>query len=147
MKQRKRRIIRSLELDEISAVGTPAQAGALHAITKSQPAEFPTTADTIEVLKNASPEALEIFKSQIESQRKWLENFQNPNKEIHKMTDIPSDYDALCNHYADKWDVTPAAAGVRLMQDRPDLVAKAYETEQAAYVQRQIDARNKVYGE
>jgi len=71
---------------------------------------------------------------------------QQIQKESATMNDITKDHTTLCKHYADKWDVTPEAAGIRLMNDRPDLVAKAYEAEQARYVAG-IEARRKqVYG-
>ena len=89
-----------------------------------------------------------VFAPPLSRANVWAAEYLKTLKKTHEekpVTDITKDYEPLTNHYADKWDVTPAAAGQRLIQDRPDLVAKAYETEQAAYVQRQIDKRNKVH--
>lgn len=136
MKPRKKRIIRSLELNEISAVGKPAMEGALHRITRAAPAEpAPVVKPLLSPELVASIRETEALKALVKSYEKET-----------TMNDITKDYTTLCNHYADKWDVTPDAAGARLMNDRPDLVAKAYETEQAAYTQRQVDKRIATYG-
>lgn len=135
MNPRKKRIVRSLDLDEISAVGTPAQSRALHAITKSERVTEPgPLVLTGEQRRRANEWANSILKS------------REIQKESTTMNDITKDYATLCKHYSEKWDVTPEAAGTRLMNDRPDLVAKAYEAEQARYVAGIEARRQKVYG-
>lgn len=79
----------------------------------------------------------------------WAEQFlesQKIQKESDMTDNATKDYATLCKAYSEKWDVTPEAAGARLIRDRPDLVAQAYDAEQAAYVQRQVGKRRHVYG-
>lgn len=150
MKPRRKRIVRSLELDEVSAVGTPAVAGALHAITKSEPEPVaPTVADMAKALRGATPEALEIVKQQIESHARLLEElkkFNNPEEPETMPTDPNHFYNEAVRTYAEKHNLPIAKAATEIISNRPDLVEAAYAADQQTAVQREQAKVAKLYG-
>ncbi|EKF43485.1 hypothetical protein NA8A_05618 [Nitratireductor indicus C115] len=55
---------------------------------------------------------------------------------IGKKEETSMTYDELVKSYSEKWDVTEQEAAIRLLKQRPDLMAKSYESEESAYRQR-----------
>lgn len=133
MKTRKKRIIRSLELDEISAVHTPAQSGALHAITKSEPEPAPREL----ILTPIEKEKLDV----------WAETYWKTIKQNQELTKMnkPQTTADIIKAYQDRHDVDHGTAFNAVM-NRPEFAA-AYEYEnRTGHIQRQVDQRVRNYG-
>jgi len=138
MKPRRKRIIRSLELDEISAVGKPAMEGALHKITRSAPVDI--TAPV--------PGPIVLTGEQRERANAWAAEYLKSMKQAQEVTKMnePKTTADIVKAYMDRHDVTEMEAFAKV-STRPEYAA-AYEAEtRAGHVQRQIDKRKQVYGE
>lgn len=132
MKPKKKRIIRSLDLEELSATRTPAVTLALHAITKSDIRE-PITGPIVltgEQRRLANEWAEQLLKSQkIEKEQ--------------KMTAPKSTAD-IVKAYQDRHDVSYQEAFAKV-STRPEFAA-AYEAEnQQGHIARMVAERDKVY--
>lgn len=147
MRKPRKRIIRSLDLDELSATRTPAVPLALHAITKAAaPDPAPATVDMVKALRDASPETLEIFQKMIDGQKQWLEKFQQSHEEPQMTNDPQQFYNALVREHMTKADMTFQDAALDLQKRRPDKVAEAYTLDEHNRALRMQAEQQRLYG-
>ncbi|MBX9451369.1 MAG: hypothetical protein KL801_05815 [Mesorhizobium sp.] len=143
--------LKKLRLTELSLVSAGAnQHSSIGIFKAADPApEYPSASEMAKALQGASPEVLEIVKSQIAAHEQLLKDFKKMNDEgNYDMNAIEPDhhYKMLVREHMEKADMTFENAAVDLQNRRPDKVAAAYQKDEAAYVQRQVDKRDKVHG-
>lgn len=117
------------------------------AAPEPQPGEFPTIAEAAEVLKDASPEVLEIFKAQIEAHNRMLAEF-SIDKQESNMTDTDPNhhFNKAVADYAARHDLPIAKAATEILTARPDLVEAAYTRDGQTAVAREQAKAAKLYG-
>ncbi|MEX4007677.1 hypothetical protein [Neoaquamicrobium sediminum] len=140
--------LRNLRIKEISLCENGMNQHAeivLHKAADPAP-EYPSASEMAKALHGASPEVLEIVKGQIAAHEQLLADFKKMNDEgNYDMNAIEPDhhYKQLVREHMEKADMTFENAAVDLQNRRPDKVALAYQKDEAAYVQRQVDRRDR----
>lgn len=138
---RKPKRLRNLRIREISLCEqgmNPASHIVLHKAADPEPAPAPTTEQTIEALKSASPEVLEIVKRQTEAHKKLLEDFKKMNEGTTTMTatDPNHFYNKALAEFAERRDLSIAKAAEVMAAERSDLLEIAYAKDQQSYIAR-----------